>query len=278
MFSAMRPAGTERRGMKRTPRRLIGTFIAAVALLAVIPASAQAIGLTGLSVTPANTQAGAHSNITVAVGFSNAQDQVKDLTISLPPGVVGDPNATPRCTVAQLSADGACPPTSEVGSVSTALILHVLGIIDLPLTVQGKLYNLDPQPGEPARFGIVLNPLPINIPIIGPTLFPKIILQSGVALRQSDFGLDTVIKGIPHSATVAGTSQEVDISSMTVILDGVAPGTGKPFMRNPTSCGSHTTNFAATSYKGSTTTTPAHGSANFTTNGCANEDFSPAFT
>src|SRR4051794_1531614 len=156
MFSAMRPAGTERRGMKRTPRRLIGTFIAAVALLAVIPASAQAIAFTGLSVTPASQQAGAHSNIAVHIGFtSNASDQVKNLTISLPPGVVGDPNATPHCTVAQLSAD-ACDPSTEVGSVSTSLNLHI-GVslltlpITLPLTVNGTLYNLDPQPGEPAR-------------------------------------------------------------------------------------------------------------------------------
>jgi hypothetical protein len=49
-------------------------------------------------------------------------------------------------------------------------------------------------------------------------------------------------------------------------------------MRNPTSCGSHTTGFAATSYSGSTTTSPATGSANFSTTGCGSEDFSPAFS
>src|SRR5882724_9839110 len=116
----MKPQGTERRGMRRTPRRLIGMFIALAALLAVIPASAQAIGLTGLSVTPASTQAGAHSNIAVNIGFSTPTDQVKNLTISLPPGVVGDPNATPHCSVAQLNSD-TCPANSEVGSVAANL-------------------------------------------------------------------------------------------------------------------------------------------------------------
>jgi hypothetical protein len=278
MFSAMRPEGTDRRGMKRTPRRLTGMFIAVAALAAVIPASAQAIGLSGLSVTPASHQAGAHSDIGIHIGFTTPADQVKNLTISLPPGVVGDPNATPHCTVAQLNAD-ACDPKTEVGSVSTNLTLQILApLISLPLTVNGTLYNLDPKPGEPARFGIVLHALPITIPVLGPAVVPNIILQSGVALRQSDFGLDTVIKDIPHSATVLGVSREVDITGMTVTLDGKAPGTGKSFMRNPTSCKTHTTNFAATSYSGSTTTNPAHGSASFTTNGCANEDFSPSFS
>jgi hypothetical protein len=266
--------------MKRTPRRLIGTVVAVALMLAAIPASAQAIGLTGLSVTPASQQAGAHSNIAIHIGFTNQSDQVRNLTISLPPGVVGDPNATLHCTVAQLSAD-TCPTNTAVGSVTTDVDLHVLDPlpITVPLSVSGTLYNLDPQPGEPARFGIVLHALPITIPVLGDALFPSIKLQSGAALRQSDFGLDTVINDIPHTATVLGTPDEIDITGMTVTLDGTAPGPPpKPFMRNPTSCGSHVTGFSATSWSGTTTTTPVTGTANFNTTGCASEDFSPSFT
>ncbi len=267
----------------RTPRRLIGTFIALAALFAAIPASAGAIGFSDLSVTPASQQAGAHSNIAIHIGFTDQSDQVKNLRISLPPGVVGDPNATPHCAVAQLNAD-ACPSNTQVGAVSTSLDLHIgLSLLTLPttlpLTVDGTLYNLDPQPGEPARFGIVLHALPITIPLLGDALLPPIILQSGVALRQNDFGLDTIINGIPHTATILGTQQEVDITGMTVTLDGMAPGPpAKPFMRNPTSCGAHVTGFAATSYSGTTTTTPVTGGANFNTTGCENEDFSPSFS
>ena len=69
--------------MKRTPRRLIGTLIAAAAMLVVVPASAQALSLSGLAGAPASTQAGAHSNFHLHMDFAGGQ--VKDLTIGLPP-------------------------------------------------------------------------------------------------------------------------------------------------------------------------------------------------
>ena len=35
----------------------------------------------------------------------------------------------------------------------------------LPLTVNGSLFNFTPQPGEPARFAIVLNPAGALLPL-----------------------------------------------------------------------------------------------------------------
>jgi hypothetical protein len=236
-------------------KRLIGMVTALAALLA-LPASAQAINVTG-SVTPANPAAGAHSDVNINIGFSGGQ--VRDLTVGLPPGMVGDPNATPKCTVAQLNA-ASCPAITEVGDVNaTASILGIVG----PVPVSGLLYNLEPQPGEPARFGIVLHPLGIGV-------VPPIILQSGVRLR-SDFGLDTVINNIPNSTLLPG---DTTITSQSITLYGIAPGTGKPFMRNPTSCTQKTTTFTAVPYSGTTGTAQA----NFTPTNCAGLDFSPAFT
>lgn len=249
--------------MRRTPRRLIGTFIAAAALAAVIPASAQALTLSGLVAQPASTQAGAHSNFHLHMDFGSGQ--VKDLTIGLPPGMIGDPNATPLCTVAQLNAD-TCPGASEVGTVTANASITVVAV-QVPVTVNGTLYNLTPQPGEPARFGIVLRPLSLPPPL--PPVLPNIVLQSGVQLRP-DFGLDTVIKDIPNMTSGLPTT----INSQDITLDGIAPGTGKPFMRNPTSCKQQTTNFSAVPYSGSN----ASGTASFTTVNCGALDFSPAFT
>jgi hypothetical protein len=264
--------------MKRTPTRLIGTVIAFAALLAVVPASASALTLNGLSAAPTNTQAGAHSNVNIHVGFGSGQ--VKDLTIGLPPGLVGDPNAAPLCTVDQLNADS-CDTTTKVGHV-VANATVTLVAIPLTLNVQGDLYNVTPQPGEPARFGIVLRPIKGDLCAVLhslgldalcsliPNILPPVILQSAVQLRP-DFGLNTIINGIPRTTISEG---DTVINSQDITLFGTAPGTGKPFMRNPTSCGTHTTSFSATPYTGS----PAGGSANFTTNGCENEDFSPSFT
>jgi hypothetical protein len=249
--------------MRRTPRRLIGIVIAAAALLAV-PASAQALGLSGLVASPASTQAGAHSNFHLHMNFSGGQ--VHNLTVGLPPGMIGDPNAAPLCTVAQLNAD-ACPANTKVGSVTANATVTVV-VVPVTVDVNGDLYNLTPQPGEPARFGIVLRPLALPPPL--PSVLPPIILQSGVQLRP-DFGLNTIINNIPNTTLSSG---DTTINSQDITLFGTAPGTGKPFMRNPTSCGSNTTNFTAVPYSGSSAT----GQASFTTTNCGALDFSPALT
>jgi hypothetical protein len=276
--SGMRPTGTNRRRItRRIRKRLIGMLIAAAALLFAVPASAEALTVSG-SAAPQNLQAGAHSNFDIHVDFGPTSQDVHDLTISLPPGQVGDPNATPLCTVAQLNAD-ACPAASQVGTTTVNATLTVL-LLPLTLNVNGTLYNLEPQPGEPARFGIVLNPSPIMLP---PPLsqlvpLPKVILQSAVRLRTSDFGLDTEIDNIPKTTAVPLVGDvPTHINSMNGHLSGVAPNTGKPFLRNPTSCTPHHASFTAHPYAPATGTATADAPL-FTPTGCGNLDFSPSFS
>jgi hypothetical protein len=247
----------------RTPRRLIGIVIAAAALFA-LPASAQALTLSGLSAGPIGTnatQAGAHKDFQIQMDFSGGQ--VKDLTIGLPAGEVGDPTATPKCSQAAFDAAN-CPADTAVGDVSaTATILGILG----PVPVTGNLYNFNPLPGEPARFAIILHPLGIGI-------VPAIKLQSAVQLRPTDYGLTTIINNIPNTTLLAG---DTTITSQTITLWGSNvdhPTLSKPFARNPTSCTQHTTTFSAVPYSGA----DASGNASFTPTNCAGLDFSPSFT
>jgi hypothetical protein len=263
--------------MRRTPRRLIGLLIAAALLLLVGPAAASALTVSGTA-APANLAAGAHSNFDGNFSASPTSQDVHDLTIGLPPGEVGDPNATPQCTSTQLNAS-ACPDNSEVGTTSVSATVTVL-LLPIPLTANGTIYNMTPQPGEPARFGIVLHPLPIMLPpplnqLVTPL---DVHLQSGVNLRTSDFGLDTVINPIPKTTAIPIVGDvPTHINSMQIHLDGVAPLTGRPFLRNPTSCDAHHVAFTAHPYP------PATGEANadapeFTPTNCGALDFSPAFT
>src|SRR5215213_9028691 len=92
-----------------------------VALLAALimasPADA-AISVPTFSATPSTTVAGAHPNLTVTTDFSyTGDDDVRDVTVSLPAGLLGNPSAAPHCTSAQL-ASNSCPAASTVGTVS----------------------------------------------------------------------------------------------------------------------------------------------------------------
>jgi hypothetical protein len=249
---------------------VLGTLLAATALLVAVPASAHAdLSLTGSHAEPTDLQAGAHSDFNIHAQFGS--EDVKDLTISLPPGQVGNPLATPQCDPSQLPN---CPANTAVGSVSSSVTIASL----LPQTINGTVFNLVPRAGEPARFGIVLNALPITLPPpIGSIVLPPTVVESGASLRTSDFGLDTVVKDTPNTAVVIPgvLSVPIHINSLDLTLDGFA-STGNAFMRNPTSCGDHVVRFAGNSH--TSPTVVSFDSPAFTTTGCENLDFSPAFT
>jgi hypothetical protein len=245
--------------------------VAAAVCLALAPAAHGAFGFQGLSASSSNARAGANSNFNIHIGFTSPSADVKNLTVSLPPGLVGNPTATPLCTAAQLQSDS-CPSASQVGTVSTDVTVRLLGLLPLPMTVNGSLYNLEPGAGEPARFGIVLRPIGSD-PI---PLLQKIKQTSDVRLRQSDFGLDTVLTNIPNTAQAVGQllTVPIDIRSLDIRLNGTVGG--KAFMRNPTSCGTQTTRFTANSYANPSQTVT--GQASFTSTNCTALPFSPNFT
>ena len=260
----------------RRGRRLASLFAMAGAMVALVPASAQALSFSGVTAAPASLQAGAHSNFNIHIGFSGSGDSVKDLVIALPPGEIGDPNATPFCSTADLNTDS-CPANTMVGTASSNVSL--LGLLPSPLPVSGNVYNVQPHTGEPARFGIVLHALPLPKPLSS-LILPPVILQSGVQLRQSDFGLNTIVNDIPNSATLIGGTPlavPISITAMDLGLFGVAPGTGKPFLRNPTSCTPHQAVFFGDSHSAPTTTFSASAPA-FTPTGCDSLPFSPTLS
>ena len=185
--------------------------------------------------------------------------QVKDLTIGLPPGWSAIRPPLPSAPWPS-STRTRVPRTHRSGRVSANVA--ILGL--LPLVVPGKLYNLEAQPGEPAQFGIVLSPLPLP-------LGPRSSCSRRSQLRQTDFGLNTVINDIPnHDKSIPATRRSPP--GHHALRD--RPGAGKPFMRNPTSCTPATTNFSAVPYSGADGT----GQASFTPTGCDSVPFSPTFS
>ena len=72
----------------------------------------------------------------------------KDVVVELPPGLVGNPSATPvLCTETQLEADD-CPAGSAVGLLEATTYLF-----GGPKTSRTALYDMVPPPGAPAALG-----------------------------------------------------------------------------------------------------------------------------
>ena len=65
-----------------------------------------------VTVSTSTTQAGDPANVTINATFASTPSSVK---LSLPPGLVGNPNAKPRCSLAAFRGLG-CSPASQVGS------------------------------------------------------------------------------------------------------------------------------------------------------------------
>ncbi len=231
-------------------------ILLAVVLPLVVPSSAQAsFGVSSFSVTPSTLQAGSHPDVSVAIGFSG-NEHLRDLTVRLPPGLVGNPNATPRCAAAKFQADQ-CAANTRVGT--TSVKSTVLG---LPLSASGDVYNLVAGAGEPARLGVIVRPPAAS----------KVFLITRVALRPADGGLDSIINGIPSTVTVLGIPQEMTITSMNLTLLGTPGST--PFMTMPTGCGPATASVLARSANGTSVTRTA---APFTPTGCSSLPFKPQF-
>src|SRR5918996_3019551 len=96
----------------------IASAAAVLACLVAAPTANAAIEFgPGLSAQPADSQAGANTDFTIDMPFtgSGPDDSVRDLTIHLPPGLIGNPTATPLCTLAQFQAgaEGSCPAESQ---------------------------------------------------------------------------------------------------------------------------------------------------------------------
>ena len=161
--------------------------------------------------------------------------ELRNINVNVPAGIVGDPDAVPRCTRLALDAsDYGCPVASQVG-------FDRADIEGLGLLVNSPVYNMVPPPGIAAQFAFDL---------IGVTVF----LDAGVR-TGGDNGITVHVNDVPernitfNSTTLWGTPAE---SSHDMQREGVestgevcGPGNGndcpagvapKPFLTLPTSC------------------------------------------
>jgi hypothetical protein len=206
--------------------RWLGAIVAALALAAATPGAAAAafgiepgsaaVELLNAAGEPEH-RAGAHPDRMVArFAFTTGpggqiEENVRDVAVDLPLGMVGDPSAVPACPRSKFNLESSCPPGSQVGIAETTL--SGFG------TTQVPVYNLEPG-GD-------------SLATIGFTIF---VLQSRfrVVLRSDDYGT---------RLEASGFVQDIPLLSSRIELWGVPadhlPGSElprRPFLTNPTSC------------------------------------------
>jgi hypothetical protein len=88
----------------------------------------------------------------------------RDLRFALPAGLIGNPNAVAQCTTAEFNAQifsayNECPPDTVIGVAKVTLLL--VTVSPKPFAISVPLFNLPPEPGEPARFGFDVLDVPV---------------------------------------------------------------------------------------------------------------------
>jgi hypothetical protein len=210
------------------------------------------------------TQAGATpytgvTDFTLDTGLG--KDQVKDVRVDLPSGLISNPQATDKCTQADFTSNS-CDAKTQIGTVD----LTVTG-----LPVSAKVYNLVPTAGHVSDFGFTAVSIPLLL-----NLQTHII---GGVRDTGDYGLFFTISDIPDQLNLAE-------SKLTFFGDPAQHGTGataSPFIRLPTACaGPQVTKLTVDTYQGNTytatSTTNDHHGHNIGATGCDQVPFNPTVT
>ncbi|MBJ7353481.1 MAG: hypothetical protein JHC98_01530 [Thermoleophilaceae bacterium] len=201
-----------------------------------------------------STSAGGHPNLNIHVDRPNGtpgsnQRYLRQLNLDLPIGLVAATTATTHCTQANALA-GNCTSDNQVGSFDTFIGNGAADANNLELA--GQIYNVDPNPGEPARLAAITDVQ------VGPYNLGKLMIPIGTQLN-SDLSVSTTTTIPRRYEGIA-----VRIKKLDIALDGVAQSTGKPFISVPSKCQNNTVTANMTSDTGTT----ASRTSSFTTTGC----------
>jgi hypothetical protein len=225
--------------------------IVAVACAFVAPAAADAA--TPFGIAPgtfatqlSSAQAGAHADLTTSFALTQEPATIPtgslhSLADELPPGLVGNANATPKCTIAQVTSPytDPCPQDTAVG-VATVEVGFPGSPPNNTATFHTLVYNIAPSVDEPAAFGI----------------YPFLTVRLDTALRSDgDYGItakatditegalvvdaEVTFWGVPSdhngSANPGDPGYDVDDQSGRS-FGGRSQSPRVPFMSNPTLC------------------------------------------
>ncbi|HKF83593.1 MAG TPA: hypothetical protein VKB23_11595, partial [Solirubrobacterales bacterium] len=151
--------------------------------------------LESVSVSLSGNQAGEHADFTTTFRLTeNTLEgrpfaRTRDIFVSLPPGMIGNPQKFQRCTVEQLgetTKESECPQDSQVGVSEITLAGSINGTLIEPV------YNMESPGGDiVARFGLFAG------------IYPSII---NVRVDPIDYSLIAAVEGAPSAAELIAAS------------------------------------------------------------------------
>ena len=225
------------------------------------------------------SQAGAHPFVGVTSftfntnGFGMPIENVKDIRVDLPPGLISNPQATPRCT--DISS---CPAETQIGTEELTAVVTLL-----PVTVTVPIYNMQAAADQVSDFAFAV-----------PFLAPRTDIIGGVR-DTTDSGLFFTISNVANLAPLGGvvTSKltfwgvpsdaahdaQRGQSCVPACTGGgtTVERTNTPFLSLPTACaGVQTTTLKVDSYQGSTDTAESKTPQGAT--GCPDLPFDPSIS
>jgi len=179
------PSAQSLSALRTAVARLTCVIVSAGVLIAVLPAAARAFSVEKWEAGTCNvtscSDAGSHSDFyTQAAGHpgfgitdfafafqENAltkaktpEGRVRDVRVDLPPGLSVNPEATEKCTDAQINTLS-CPAGSQVGyDEATGTANFVAGLSSTKVE-EFPVFNMERRAGQPARFGVELNSAPL---------------------------------------------------------------------------------------------------------------------
>jgi hypothetical protein len=236
------------------PARLALVSVA-LCLGLLLPAAAQAgdptlYGIQSVGASLSTTQAGAHPDFTTTVelttdpagptegGVNPPYARTRDLAVTIPPGLIGNPTLFPQCTVVQLGTsfdDSHCPQDSQVG------------VTDVTIYPQGRffepVYLMEPPAGTDivARIGFIAGLYPTILDI-------RLRPEQGYALEAKLEGASALVGLVRAETTLWGVPSAeahdpLRLTALEAHNQEPPPGGGRasglapvPFMTNPTRC------------------------------------------
>ena len=231
----------------RWRRCLLATWalVAVVAGLVFAPVAGAAFGVVPGSVEGVarnqdgtlDFQAGSHP-YSYTVGFAMNKDAggavegaARDIVVDLPAGVVGDPQATPRCPRQDFEGQTPkCAGTTQIGIEHA----NIEGLV----TTTGPVYNLVPPPGVPAQVGFSI--ADFNV------------FESAGVRTGGDYGVAVTTQNVPKPEALVGISETIwgvpmesshdaERQCINPVNEDAIHGCGsevarRPFLSLPTSC------------------------------------------